>query len=194
MQYLPGVEFSTKNNFSHYVNDRTDEWHQSSKQNSADCVKNNRCKQERLDSECMAMAVAWAKEQNLLDPTVKWYWERGNKGHILENSQAKLVWEFEFNLRKTTSRRLDLMLEEKQTKTIWICHMPCLQEHNIEIETGKKNQFQEAFKIKKRRSGFKVKVVLLVISVFGGGIKEILKKLKNMFEKDDFCEKIVAEM
>ena len=70
--------------------------------------------------------------------------------------------------------------------------MPCLQEHNIEIETGKKNQFQEAFKIKKRR--FKVKVVLLVMSVFGGGIKEILKKLKNMFEKDDFCEKIVAEM
>ena len=72
--------------------------------------------------------------------------------------------------------------------------MACLQEHNIEIETGKKNQFQEAFKIKKRRSGFKVKVVLLVMSVFGGGIKEILKKLKNMFEKDDFCEKIVAEM
>ena len=113
MQYIPGAEFNTKNNFSHYVNDRTDEWNQSSKQNSADCVKNNRCKQERRDSECMAMGVAWAKEQDLLDLTVKWYWERGNKGHVLENSQAKLVWEFEFNLRKTTSRRPDLMLEEK---------------------------------------------------------------------------------
>ena len=34
----------------------------------------------------------------------------------------------------------------------------------------------------------------LVISVFGGGIKEILKDLENMFEKYDFYEKIVAEM
>ena len=33
-----------------------------------------------------------------------------------------------------------------------------------------------------------------MISAFGGGIKEILKKLKNMFEKDDLCEKMVAEM
>ena len=34
----------------------------------------------------------------------------------------------------------------------------------------------------------------LVISAFGGGIKEILKELENMFEKDDFCESIVAEI
>ena len=34
----------------------------------------------------------------------------------------------------------------------------------------------------------------LVISAFGGGIKEVLKKLENMFEKYDLCEKIVAEI
>ena len=34
----------------------------------------------------------------------------------------------------------------------------------------------------------------LVISVFDGGIKEILKELENMFEKDDLCERILAEM
>ena len=34
----------------------------------------------------------------------------------------------------------------------------------------------------------------LVISVFSGGIEEILKELENMFEKDDLCEKILEEM
>ena len=34
----------------------------------------------------------------------------------------------------------------------------------------------------------------LVISAFGGGIKEVLKELENMFEKYDLCEKIVAEI
>ena len=62
----------------------------------------------------MVMAVAWTKEQNLLDLNVKWYQEKRKRGHVLENSQAKLIWDFEFNLRKTTtSRRLDLMLEKK---------------------------------------------------------------------------------
>ena len=32
----------------------------------------------------------------------------------------------------------------------------------------------------------------LVKSAFGGGIKEVLKELENMFEKDDLCERIVA--
>ena len=67
----------------------------------------------------IVMAVAWAKEQDLLDQNVKWYQEKWKSGHVLENSQAKLVGDFEFNLRKTTtSRKSDLMLEEKQTKTI----------------------------------------------------------------------------
>ena len=53
---------------------------------------------------------------------------------------------------------------------------------------------QFAFEISERRPRFKVKVVPLVISAFGGGIKEILKEPENMFEKHDFCGRIVAEM
>ena len=68
----------------------------------------------RHNRTLMVMAVAWTKEQNLLDQNVKWYQEKRKRGHVLENSQAKLIWDFEFNLRKTTtSRRLDLMLEKK---------------------------------------------------------------------------------
>ena len=36
--------------------------------------------------------------------------------------------------------------------------------------------------------------MLLVISAFGGGIKEISKELENMFENDDLRERIVAEV
>ena len=70
-------------------------------------------------------------------PGKKW-----SRGHVLEHSQAKLVWDLEFNLRKTaTSRRPDLILEEKEKKNIWICNMACPQENNIEkkrIEKKKK--------------------------------------------------------
>ena len=34
----------------------------------------------------------------------------------------------------------------------------------------------------------------LVLRVIGGGLKEMLKELENMFEKDDLCERIGAEM
>ena len=45
------------------------------------------------------MAAAWPKEKkNLLDQNVKWHQEKQKRGYVLENSQAKLVWDFEFNL------------------------------------------------------------------------------------------------
>ena len=129
----------------------------------------------------MVMAVSWAKEYNLLEKKVKWYQEKWSRGHILENSQAKLVWDFEFNLRKTTtSRRPDLILEEKEKKNIWICDMACPQENNVEkkrIEKNKTNYRQLAFELREQRPGFKVRVVPLVISALGGGIKETIKEL-----------------
>ena len=66
------------------------------------------------------------------------------------------------------------MLEEKQTKTIWICDMTCPQKNNIEKKRLEKrtNCRQLEFKIRERRPGLKVKVVSLVISALGGGIKK----------------------
>ena len=87
----------------------------------------------RHNRALMDMAVALSKEQNLLDRNVKCYQEKWIRGHFLENSQAKLIWDFEFNLqKKTTYRRPDLVLQEKQTKTIWICDVAYPQENNIE--------------------------------------------------------------
>ena len=63
-------------------------------------------------------------------------------------------------------------------KILWICDMACPQKNNIEKKRLEKrtNYRQLAFEIRQSRPGFKVKVVLLVISAFGGGMKEILKK------------------
>ena len=61
------------------------------------------------------MAVAWVKKYHLVKKEVKWYKERWTRGHVLENALDKLLWDLEFNLRKTTAaRRPDLILEDKE--------------------------------------------------------------------------------
>ena len=133
----------------------------------------------------MVIAAVWEKEQNLLNQNVKCYQEKWNRGHVLENSQAKLVWKFEFNLRKTsTSGRPNLMLEEKQTKTIPIYDMVWPQENNVEKKRLEKitNYRQLAFEIRESRPGF------------SGTIKEILKGLKICLKKMICGKRIMAEM
>ena len=86
----------------------------------------------RHNRALMILAVQWAIEHHLTDNQTKWYRERWERGHVLESKDAKLVWDFEFHLRKTTtSRRPDLTLEDQQKKTIWICDigMPTRKEH-----------------------------------------------------------------
>ena len=59
--------------------------------------------------------------------------------------------------------------------------MACPKENNTEKKRLEKriNYRQFAFKIRERRPGFKVKVVPLVISAFGGGVKEIIKRTRK---------------
>ena len=79
----------------------------------------------RHNRALMILAVAWAKEYELIGEDTVWYKERWERGTVLENVKAKLVWDFEFNLQKTnTSRRPDLILEDKESKKIWIVIWP----------------------------------------------------------------------
>ena len=87
----------------------------------------------------MVMAIAWAKEYGLVGKGKKWYKENWARGQVFENSSAKLVWDFEFNLNKTTTpRRPDLILKEKERKKIWICDMACPQQTNIAAKKMRK--------------------------------------------------------
>ena len=79
------------------------------------------------------------REYGLVERETKWYKKTWVRGQMLENSCAKLVWDFEFNLRKTTtSRRPDMVLEDKERNKIWICDMTCLQQANIAAKRNEK--------------------------------------------------------
>ena len=62
----------------------------------------------------MILAVAWAKQQKLIDQEATWYQQKWDRGMVLENNKTKLVWDVEFHIRKTnTKRRRNLILEIK---------------------------------------------------------------------------------
>ena len=68
----------------------------------------------RHNRALMIMAVAWAKEYGLVGDDIVWYKERWKRGTVLENKRGKLVWDFEFHLRKTTTaRKPDLTLSNE---------------------------------------------------------------------------------
>ena len=48
----------------------------------------------RHNRALMVMAIAWAKEYGLVGKETKWYMENWVRGQVLENSHAKLVWDF----------------------------------------------------------------------------------------------------
>ena len=100
---------------------------------TARCTKPANCEYlTRPNREMMILAVAWAKQQELVGQGAIWFEQRWDRGTVLENDKAKLVWDFGFHLRKTTTaKRQDLILELKTDKKIWICDMACLLQNNI---------------------------------------------------------------
>ena len=79
---------------------------------------------------------------------------------VLENDKAKLIWDFEFKLRKTkTSRRPHLILEEKDEKKIWICEMACPQQRSLE---KKRDIFSKCIRNKKLVKNKKMAIVITV--------------------------------
>ena len=65
----------------------------------------------RHNRASMILAIAWVKEHDLVGQDVVWYKEQWERGTVIENGKAKLIWDFKFHLRKTTTaRRPDLIL------------------------------------------------------------------------------------
>ena len=147
----------------------------------------------RHNRASMLMAIAWAQEYELVGKEAKWYKENSARGHVLENSSAKLVWDFEFNLHKTTaSRRPDLVFENKDRKNIWICDMACLQQANIAAKRNEKvtKYRQLAFELRERRPGYNITIVPVVIGALGEGIKEVLRDVERVFSDHSEPERL----
>ena len=151
----------------------------------------------RHNRALMILAVIWAKEKGLIDEQVVWYKERWERGKVLENENAKLIWDFEFHLRKTTTaRRPDLTLEDKNQKKIWICDMTCPQQQNIEAKRIEKltKYRQLAFEMRERRPGFEIVIVPIAIGALGGGMRQARVDVSKIFTEDHKVEKTVCEM
>ena len=145
----------------------------------------------------MILAISSAKEFNLVEKDMKWYKRKWCRGYVLENDHAKLVWDFEFNLRKTTtSRRPDLTLEDKEKKISWICDKVCPQENIIVTKRDEKRTKyrQLALELREWRAEYKIYVIPVVIRALVGGTKEAIHEVKKIFKQDDSSEKIVREM
>ena len=131
---------------------------------------------QRHNKALMVLAVAWAKKYEIIDENIVWYKEKWEKGKLFENMKGKLVRDFEYKLRQSSSaRRPDLTLEDKETKRIWICDMVCPQENNIEAKVKEKlDKYQQlAFETRENRVVYKVEVIPLVIGCLGGGIRKL---------------------
>ena len=151
----------------------------------------------RHNRALMILAVEWAQEYDLIGTDMVWYKERWERGTVLENGKAKLFWDFEFHLRKTTmARRPDLILKEKGEKHIWICDMACPQQHNLETKRAEKltKYRQLAFEMRERCLGYMVTVIPVVIGALGGGIKKTISELSRLITERDVVLRTVSEM
>ena len=115
---------------------------------------------------------------------------------VLKNDKAKLVWNFQFNLKKTeTARRPDLMLETKYEKHIWIGDMACPMQQNIDTKRRDKltRYRQLAFEVRERRPGYSITFVPVIIGALGGGMKKTMNDLTKLFTKQELVVKTVSE-
>ena len=151
----------------------------------------------RHNRALMILTVAWAKEHGLIAQDVVWYEQRWDRGTVFENERAKLMWDFEFHLRKTTtSRRSDLILETKEDRKILICDMACPQQQNIDTKRMEKlmKYRQLAFETRERCPGYVIKVVPVIIDALGGGTKMLKTELKTVFNDQELVHKIAGGM
>ena len=142
---------------------------------------------KRHNNALLGLAVAWAKQEGLLEGDTVWYNMRWGKGEVLENSGKKLCWDFEYSLRKTTTaRRPDMTLEDKEKKMIWIVDMACPMEKNIEEKRKEKlEKYQQlAFEIRERRPGFRVEIVPVIIGCLGGGMTDLEKQVGKLIDEE----------
>ena len=114
----------------------------------------------------MVLVVEWGKEAGLLEESTVWYKTTWKKGTVIKKPDKKLMWNFEYRMRKTTkTRRPDLTLEDAEERIIWIDDIACPAKANIaEKRREKLQKYQQlAFEIRKRHGGFMVEILPLVI-------------------------------
>ena len=143
------------------------------------------------------LTVAWAKERGLLSNDTIWYKIKLKAGDTWEQHDAKMIWDFEYALRKETSaRRPDLTLEEKDTKRILLIDLACPSEYNVNEKNREKlTKYQQlAYEIRERRPVYKVEIIPLVIGCVGGGAERLKAQLEKVLINKDTVNYVCKEM
>ena len=86
----------------------------------------------RHNQALMVFAVECVKHKGLIPESARWYKEKWKSGEVYENNIYKMIWDFQFKLKKTEkARRPDLILEDHAEKTIYIVDMAVPMERNV---------------------------------------------------------------
>jgi hypothetical protein len=165
---------------------------------AAGCTALAGCEYVRRHNNALKiLLVTWAKEKGLLPPDNIWYKMKWDKGAVLENSEVKMCWDFEYKMRKeTTARRPDATLEYKNRKLIQLVDMACPAEANIDKKISEKLQkYQQlAYEIRERRPGYRVEVIPVVLGCMGGGITRMRNYVRRILQEEVSVKKTTDEM
>lgn len=152
---------------------------------------------KRHNNALKVLCVEFCKQEGLLNEDTVYYKEEWKQGMIIENDDWKLLWDFEYRLRKTCKqRRPDVTIESKKNKQIWLVDMSFPSEYNVEEKHQEKlNKYtQLAFELRERRPGYKVKILPVVIGCFGGGVEKAEKQVKELIKNEQNVKKVCKEM
>ena len=82
-------------------------------------------------------------------------------------------------------------------KQIWILDIACPMEINKEVKKSEKlTKYQQLmFEMRERRKGYHIRCIPVIIGSLGGGISELRKSLKEIFEGDQrLLDNVIMEM
>ena len=107
-------------------------------------------------------------------------------GQVVEKEDKKILWDWEHKVRThCKARKPDLTLENQRKKEVNVVDMACQAAGNKRVERNKNiQQYQQlCFYLRKRRQGYKVKVIRSIIGCCSGGQTELKKQTNKKTQK-----------
>jgi hypothetical protein len=102
---------------------------------------------------------------------------------VVENSRCRIYWNYSFpTTRQLSATKPDIVLFDLDEKTITLIEMTCPAEYNISRkEVEKRDKYRDLMvELRQIHSGYKVRLVVLVIGVLGGMKESFLGEVKNI--------------
>ena len=151
----------------------------------------------RHNNVLKVLMTAWCKEQELMVQDEPWYKVKWSQGTVIENDKVKMIWDFEYRMRKeSTARRPDVTIEHKDRRLIQLIDMACPSEKNIKEKMNeKRHKYQQlAFEVRERRPGYRVEVIPVVIGCMGGGAGMMRSQVGKILMTGGDVDRVCREM